>query len=200
MNAAESELRTRNLRTLAVLAGLFLLPLGIAFWTYYGTEWRPARRVNHGELITPARPLPATHLQRVVPPGTLPGELFHGKWSLVYIGSGQCTDACRRSLYIMRQARLSLNSEMRRVERIFLVTSECCAREFLAHEHPGLVVLDAMGPAANPLVEVFPAAQREQSLFIVDPLGNLMMRYDVRQNPQGLLADLQKLLSLSHIG
>jgi cytochrome oxidase Cu insertion factor (SCO1/SenC/PrrC family) len=47
---------------------------------------------------------------------------------------------------------------------------------------------------------VFPANEREQSLFIVDPLGNLMMRYDVRQNPKGLLQDLKKLLSLSHIG
>jgi hypothetical protein len=47
---------------------------------------------------------------------------------------------------------------------------------------------------------VFPVADREQSLFIVDPLGNLMMRYDVRQNPKGLLQDLKKLLSLSHIG
>jgi hypothetical protein len=50
------------------------------------------------------------------------------------------------------------------------------------------------------VLNVFPVEARAQSLFIVDPLGNLMMRYDVRQDPKGLLQDLKKLLSLSHIG
>jgi hypothetical protein len=199
-NGAENELRWRNLRMLAALAGLFLLPLAIAFWMYYGTDWRPARRVNHGELITPVRPLPATHLQPAVLSDAAPADLFHRKWSLVYIGDGGCDDACRTALYVMRQTRLSLNNEMSRVDRVFLATSQCCAREFLAHEYPGLLVLDATGTSANPLLDVFPVKEREQSLFVVDPLGNLMMRYDVRQNPKGLLQDLKKLLSLSHIG
>ena len=198
MNRPEDELRSRNLRMLAGLGGLFLLPLAVAFWAYYGTGWRPVSTVNHGELITPARPLAAADLQPALP--TAPAPLFHGKWSLVYIGDGRCDEACRRSLYVMRQTRLSLNSEMTRVERVFLATSECCAEEFLAHEHPGLLVVDATGAAARPVLRVFPAGDREQSLFIVDPLGNLMMRYDVRQNPKGLLEDLKKLLSLSHIG
>jgi hypothetical protein len=89
---------------------------------------------------------------------------------------------------------------MGRVDRVFLASSQCCAREFLAHEHPGLLVLDATGSSANSLLSVFPVNEREQSLFVIDPLGNLMMRYDVRQNPKGLLQDLKKLLSLSHIG
>jgi hypothetical protein len=198
-NAPENELRSRNLRMLAVLAGLFLLPLASAFWMYYGTDWRPARSVNHGELITPVRPLAVAHLQPVTE-GAAPVELFHRKWSLVYVGDGRCEDACRQALYVMRQTRLSLNSEMNRVDRVFLATSQCCDREFLAREHPGLLVLDATGTSASSLLGVFPVNEREQSLFIVDPLGNLMMRYDVRQNPKGLLQDLKKLLSLSHIG
>jgi hypothetical protein len=199
-NTAENELRSRNLRMLAVLAGLFLLPLAIAFWMYYGTDWRPARTVNHGELITPVRSLPTAHLPPLVIPDTATGELFHRKWSLVYVGDGRCEDACRQALYVMRQTRLSLNNEMSRVDRVFLATSHCCAREFLAHEHPGLLVLDATETSANSLLAVFPANEREQSVFVVDPLGNLMMRYDIRQNPKGLLQDLKKLLSLSHIG
>jgi hypothetical protein len=188
MNQAENDLRLRNLRMLAGLAGLFLLPLAAAFWVYYGTDWRPVRTVNHGELITPARPLP-----------TAP-EIFHRKWTLVYIGDGRCDEACRKSLYVMRQTRLSLNNEMTRVERVFLATSDCCARDFLAQEHPGLLVVDVTAGSARTLLSVFPPDERAQSLFIVDPLGNLMMRYDVRQNPKGLLQDLKKLLSLSHIG
>jgi hypothetical protein len=198
MNAAENELRTRNLRMLAVLAGLFLLPLAMAFWVYYGTDWRPVRTVNHGELITPARPLPAVHLQPLS--GAVPAELFHRKWSLVYIGSGRCEEPCRKALYVMRQTRLSLNSEMARVERVFLASSGCCAQDFLSHEHPGLLVFDAGGAADAALLSTFPAEDREHVLYIVDPLGNLMMRFDVRQDPKGLLQDLKKLLALSHIG
>ncbi len=197
MNALDNGLRARNLRLVALLGGLFLLPLAVAFWVYYGTDWRPLRTVNHGELITPARPLPPTHLQSAIATDAAPAELFHHKWSLVYVADGQCDDACRNALYVMRQTRLSLNNEMARVERVFLATSQCCARDFLTREHPGLLVLDASGDS---VLNAFPAEQREQSLFIVDPLGNLMMRYDVRQNPKGLLQDLKKLLSLSHIG
>ena len=200
MNGPENELRSRNLRMLAVLAGLFLLPLAIAFWAYYGTDWRPVRTVNHGELITPARPLAAADLKPAMATPAAPAALFHGKWSLVYIGDGRCDAVCRKSLYVMRQTRLSLNSEMTRIDRVFLATSQCCDQDFLSHEHPGLLVLDASSTSAGSLLGVFPVNEREQSLFIVDPLGNLMMRYDVRQNPKGLLEDLKKLLSLSHIG
>jgi hypothetical protein len=63
--------------------------------------------------------------------------------------------------------------------------------------------LNATEPAANGLLSTFPVEEREHSVFVVDPLGNLMMRYDVRltsQHPKGLLEDLKKLLTLSHIG
>jgi hypothetical protein len=184
MSAVEKELRARNLRLLGMLAGLFLLPLALAFWVYYGTGWRPVKTVNHGELIHPARPVPAY--------AGLPADLFHQKWSLVYIGDGQCDDNCRKALVVMRQTRLSLNNEMARVDRVFLATGVCCTQQ---PEHPGLKVL-----AAPADLGVFPADERAQSLFIIDPLGNLMMRFDIRQDPKGLLQDLKKLLSLSHIG
>jgi hypothetical protein len=182
MNRTENELRWRNLRMLAGLAGLFLLPLLLAFWMYYGTGWRPLRRVNHGELISPARPLP--------------GTVFHGKWTLVYLGNGRCDDDCRKALYVMRQTRLSLNNDMTRIERVFMVTADCCD-EFLSAEHPGLIVI---GAPEQPVLHEFPPDGRAQSVFVVDPLGNLMMRFDLRQDPKGLLQDLKKLLSLSHIG
>jgi len=195
---------------LAALAALFLLPLLLAFYMYYGTDWRPVKRVNHGMLISPARPLPATTLKRELltdpdpnaPSGAETPEprLFRDKWSIVYIGEGNCDERCRQALYVMRQTRLSLNNEMSRVDRIFLVTGNCCAKEFLLHEHSGLVVADATGAEASKLLQEFPADGRPYSLFIVDPLGNLMMSYDSRQNPKGLLEDLQKLLRLSHIG
>jgi hypothetical protein len=198
VSAESVALRSRNLRTLGVLAALFLLPLLASFWMYYATDWRPASHVNNGELITPARPLPATQLP--VAMGTLPAAgLFKRNWTLIYIGGGDCDESCRHTLYVMRQTRLALNNDMTRVDRVFLSTGNCCDRDFFPKLHGGLIVLDASGPQASDLLRVFPA-ERADSLFIVDPLGNLMMRYDARQNPKGLLEDLKKLLRLSHIG
>jgi cytochrome oxidase Cu insertion factor (SCO1/SenC/PrrC family) len=127
-------------------------------------------------------------------------NLFTEKWALAYVGNGACDETCRKALYFMRQTRLSLNNEMTRVARVFLATGECCDRAFLEREHPGLVVIDATGPEARDLVAAFPATEQPHSLFIVDPLGNLVMRYDTRDDPKGLLTDLKKLLKLSHIG
>jgi hypothetical protein len=205
MSTSLPDMRARNLRMLAALAGLFLLPLLLAFYMYYATDWRPVKRVNHGALITPARPLPAVHLSQVNisdsdTAAAVDPQPLRTKWSIVYIGAGNCDEPCRQALYVMRQTRLSLNNDMSRVERVFLTTGNCCAREFLAHEHPGLVVLDATNEEGTRLLHEFPAEGRPYSLFIVDPLGNLMMSYDARQNPKGLLEDLQKLLRLSHIG
>lgn len=205
MSATPAALRARNLRTLAVLAALFLLPLAIAFFTYYGTAWRPAAHVNHGQLITPARPLPLVALPAVtggVPAGTPnpTAPVFRKRWSLVYVGAGSCDADCRQALYVMRQTRLALNNDMTRVERVFLASEACCDRGFLVREQPGLEVLDASAPQAEPLLAQFPAVGREHLLFLVDPLGNLMLSYDARTNPRGLLEDLKKLLALSHIG
>jgi hypothetical protein len=199
MNTPASQLRARNLRTLAALAALFGLPLVIAFFTYYGSDWRPAGRVNHGVLITPARPLPPLRLPRVSL-AAAPGTPFRGQWSLVYVGNGACDSACRQALYLMRQTRLALNNDMTRLRRVFLASGDCCAGEVLAPGQAGLEILDAAGPAGDALLREFPSPGREHSLFVVDPLGNLMMSYDVRGDPHGLLEDLKKLLKLSHIG
>ena len=211
MNTPASHLRARNLRTLAALAALFGLPLVIAFFAYYGSGWRPAGRVNHGVLITPARPLPPLTLPRVSRArvtgspqssgaAAAYGTPFRAKWSLVYVGNGACDSACRQALYVMRQTRLALNNDMTRLERVFLASGDCCARELLAREQAGLDILDAAGPAGTALLREFPSPGREHSLFVVDPLGNLVMSYDVRGDPHGLLEDLKKLLKLSHIG
>ena len=199
MSTSEAQLRARNLRTLSLLAGLFLLPLLLAFCTYYASGWRPAGHSNHGELIQPARSLPQVSLPAPPEWPRAPEPLFHGKWSLLYVGSGECDSACRQALYVMRQTRLSLNNDAARVVRVFLVSGDCCALQGLKAEHTGLLLADASGPAGAPLLAAIPQ-DRQYTLFIVDPLGNLMMRYDARGDPKGLLQDLKKLLSLSHIG
>ena len=190
--------RARGQRTLLIVAALFLVPVAVAFTLYYGKLWRPANSASKGELIDPARPLVVAGLRH--PDGTPAGpQVLSGKWTLIYIGDGRCDDACRNSLVFGRQSRLALNNEMTRVQRVLLATANCCDNDYFAREQEGLIALDASSPEAAALLSQFPQA-REHSLFIVDPLGNLMMRHDASHTTKDLLSDLKKLLKLSHIG
>ena len=90
---------------------------------------------------------------------------------------------------------MALGKDMDRAQRMFLATSNCCDQQYLGAEHPGLVTLDASAAEAQALLAQFPG-ERAHALFIVDPLGNLMMRHEARQVVnKDLLSDLKKLLS-----
>jgi hypothetical protein len=190
--------RARGRRTLLILAAMFFTPVIVAFTLYYGGVWRPAGSASKGALIEPARPLTVAGLRE---PGgaAAPDGVLAGKWTLLYIGDGACDAACKRALVFARQSRLALNNEMTRVQRVFLATGNCCDTAYFTAEHPGLIAFDASSPDAQVLLAQFPA-DRANSLFIVDPLGNLMMRHDSSETTKGLLSDLKKLLKLSHIG
>jgi hypothetical protein len=185
-------------RKLLAIAALFFVPVIIAFAMYYGGFGMPSGSSSKGQLIDPPRPLTVSGLRAV--DGSDAAAVFNGKWSLIYIGDGRCDDACRAALVYGRQSRLSLNEKMTRVQRVFLVTGNCCDRQYLDQEQPGLITLDASAPQAAAFLAQFPA-ERAETLFIVDPLGNLMMRHDARVlTSKDLLSDLRKLLKLSHIG
>ena len=81
-----------------------------------------------------------------------------------------------------------------------IATGACCDRAYLDTVQRGIKLIEIPDAATSALVHAFPLKDRSHSLFVVDPLGNLVLRYDVRESPKGLLSDLQKLLKLSHIG
>lgn len=192
----------RSRRTLVILIAMFFAPLLLAFVLYYGSDgWRPAGATNRGDLVDPPRALPQAVLR--TPQGTdLQTTSLRGKWALVYIGAGQCDARCHEALTLMRQSRLALNDEMTRVQRVFLASGECCDQAYLDTEHAGLVT--ARVDANMPLLETFKLngqpAEQAGRIYIVDPLGNLMMSYEPGARHKGLLEDLKKLLKLSHIG
>lgn len=205
MNAPDPNAVRRGRRQLLLLAALFFVPLAVAFWMYYGPSgWRPSGNASKGDLIDPARPLAALALTTADGTQTSP-DFLRGKWSLVYVGDGLCDDRCRKALYLTRQSRIALNKDMDRVQRVFLVTGRCCDRGFLAQEHPDLIVARVDDDAAAALLEPFPTyggvpLADAGRIFIVDPLGNLLMSYAPTAPDKALLTDMKKLLRLSHIG
>jgi cytochrome oxidase Cu insertion factor (SCO1/SenC/PrrC family) len=203
MNADPAQAR-RNRGRLLLLAALFFLPLLVSFVLYYGLGWRPAGAVQNGDLIDPARPLREVSLARVDGQLTDAGFL-RGKWSLVYIGAGTCDARCRQALVDTRQIRLALDQKAPRVQRVFLYSGQCCEHGLLESEHPDLQAARVDNAPGDELLRAFPSydgvpVAQAGRIYIVDPLGNLMMSYAPNAERKGILKDLQRLLKLSHIG
>jgi hypothetical protein len=197
----------RQRRILIGVALMFFAPLALSFYLYYGKFWHPGGRVNAGELIDPVRPVPALALPLASPPSgagaaqTDP-QFLKGKWTFLYAQNGHCDDECRKHLYDTRQVRLALDREMNRVQRVFIGDSDCCDLKELLASHPDLIAIRA-SPADEPLLALLPersGALNSHRVYLIDPLGNLMMFYAADAKPKGMLEDMKRLLRLSSIG
>ena len=149
-------------------------------WAAWHFKWATGRAGNYGELIAPL-PVSAPALQAL-----------RGKWVFVTFDSAACDPYCERKLYFMRQLRTAQGKDQGRIERLWVITDGGAPRPELLAAIEGTQI-------SRVRPEGFPGEPVDH-IYLVDPLGNLMMSYDVRQNPKGLLQDLKKLLSLSHIG
>ncbi len=202
MSAGRAPDAARGRRGLLALAALFFVPVAAAFWLYYGhAGWRTA---NEGELIDPPRPLPAIEFTDADGART-PGNLLRDRWTLLYIGDGRCDARCRDALYLTRQTRLALNKDSGRVRRVLIATAPGFVDPELGALHPDLVVAVASQEQLETLTRLIPALDgvalaEAGRIYVVDPLGNLMMSYSAAAPDDALLSDLKRLLRLSHIG
>jgi cytochrome oxidase Cu insertion factor (SCO1/SenC/PrrC family) len=162
----------------AVCAAPFVL--GWAAWYF---NWASGTTSNHGELIQP-RPLSG------------PLEALRGKWVLVSLDAASCDAQCERKLYFMRQVRKAQGKEADRIERLWLLTDAKAPRPEVLTAIEGARVEALKNPA---FAENFPGKPAEH-IYLVDPLGNLMMRFPREPDPSKMIKDLQRLLKYSRIG
>jgi hypothetical protein len=200
----------RQRRVLIGLALLFFAPLGLAFFLYYGLGgWLPGGRVNAGDLVNPARPLPPVALPLWGAGATDPNFL-KGKWTFLQVAQGACGQQCLTRLYDTRQVRLALDRDMNRVQRVFVAEPDCCDVQSLHEQHPDLITLRGSADAApllallqgetNTAAAMGSRPAESPRVYLIDPLGNLMMFYPANVKPKGMLEDLKRLLRLSSIG
>jgi hypothetical protein len=172
-------------------------PVIASYFTYYVI--RPEGRRNYGELITPQRPLPAiVTVDLNGKPGELPA--LKNQWLLISVASADCDTACQQRLYFQRQLRESLGKEKVRVDWVWLVTDSAAIE---ARFKPALTEATVLRIPAEALAQWLPpaAGQRlENHLYVVDPLGNLMMRFPANMDAAGAAKakrDLDRLLRAS---
>lgn len=193
--------------TLILIVALVAAPLVIAWVLVMGpAEWRPAGRVNHGDLVIP--PLSLKDAALVDLEGNSIGlDRFLGKWNLVYVGEATCEADCEAALYAMRQVRLAMGKNMARVQRVYITQSPdpAPALRTVLMRYPGLLIITGQPEALHAFRRQFASSDGGEGIYdgglaIVDPLGNLMMRYAPDADPSGLLKDLERLLRASRVG
>jgi hypothetical protein len=182
----------------ALLLALFLGPLLVAVALYYSGNWRPIGGTNHGVLVQPPVTLP--QLSPVAGPDEGYAGDLRGRWTLLYVDTGSCSQRCAEALFRSHQAREVLGRNRIRVERLYIYRGQAPAEADLARDE-ALRVLPASDPEAIRVIDAIPAdVAATDELLLVDPLGNLMMRFPLDQEPKGMVEDLKKLLKLSRIG
>lgn len=191
--------RSPGRRAMLLATLLLVMPFAVAFGLYW-FEWRPTRTGNHGELIQPPRPLPENGL-RETDGRPLPTAELRGKWLLVLAGDGPCDAACAQQLHLMRQIQVAQNKEMGRLRRVWLGAGAARdpALPELRRQYPDLVVaVPPEGAAANDWRGALDGSSYR--LYLVDPLGNAMMRYAPDADPTHVRKDLERLLKYSWVG
>lgn len=193
-NKQKSTGRWKLFAVIAVCAA----PVIASYLTYYVIK--PEGRTNYGALIDPrAYPIPA--LGTTLLDGKLVAlDAYKGKWILLQVNDADCRDACKKKLYEMRQLRLMQGKEMDRIERVWLITDDKPLETIVMREYDGTHMLRAKPDAVRAWLPAEPGTTAADHLYMIDPLGNLMMRFPKDADPNKVKKDIAKLLKASRIG
>lgn len=180
----------RGRRTLLLIALVAIAPVVASYTVYYFFPRNTL--VNYGELL-PTGPAPE------IAGTSADGKPFQvasrrGKWVLAVAAGGACDAACTQALYAMRQARTLQGREMDRIVRVWLVTDDAAPPADLVAQHPdlSLVRVASTGLAAWP--------GGPDRIYLIDPLGNLVLAFPRDPDIKGVGRDLTRLLRASRIG
>lgn len=177
-----------------LVVAIFAMPIAASYVAYNLVE--PRATGNYGQLLLPPATITAHPFDRAGAAGPFRFESLRGKWTMIASDSGACPQACVEKLTAMRQARLALGRDAGRVTRVFvaddLVSPDPAAMEPFA----GMEVLRTPRGLTLP-----PGATNDRAhIYLVDPLGNVMLRWPARPESKRMLQDLKRLLKASQVG
>lgn len=195
MNAASTPEATRGAprrRTALWLLGLAVLLPAVAT-LYVGLVLHPGGKPAYGELVRPQRPVPALDLH------TLDGKPFdlrslNGYWLMVVAAPAACDAACQHLLFDMRQFYLASGNDQYRVARVWLITDGAPVNPGVLAPAAGTVMLRADAAELRRWLPLAAGESLEGPMWLVDPLGNLMLRFGAGFDPVKALPVFSKLL------
>jgi cytochrome oxidase Cu insertion factor (SCO1/SenC/PrrC family) len=197
-NQPQDQQRKSGRWKLLLVVAVCAAPMIASYFTYYVIK--PESRTNYGTLLDPREypipPLGSTELDGK--PAKL--EDYKGKWVLLQVAGGDCDQACKTRLFAMRQLRLMQGKEMERIERVWLITDAKPLDTVLMREYDGTDMLRVDPKLLKAWLPTDAGTSVEDHLYMIDPRGNLMMRFPKDADPNKVKKDISKLLRASSIG
>jgi hypothetical protein len=195
---AEPQQRKRGRWMLWLVLLVCASPMIASYFTFYVIK--PEKRNNYGTLIDQrAHPVPAMATTTLDgKPAAL--EQFKGKWVMLMAAPGACDEACRKQLFAMRQLRTMQGKEMERIERVWLITDQEPLDTMVIREFDGTHMLRADARSVASWLPADPGTSAADHIYMIDPLGHLMMRFPKDPEPRKVYKDIYKLLKASSVG
>nr|WP_175208929.1 hypothetical protein [Achromobacter anxifer] len=198
--------RKRSLTPMLLVFLCSLAPIVAAVVVYMNPQWWPAESSNYGTLVSPQRPMPAAGELRLT---TLDGQPFDlqslkGKWLLVAADGGACPESCARKLFITRNSHASQGKNVDRLTRVWFITDDAPVPDKVLEAYQGTIMVRANpDQLARFLLARGSAAGQpglQDPIWVIDPLGNLMMQYPAEADGVKVRKDISKLVYNSRIG
>lgn len=200
---AKEEIKKRNHKMLWIMLLIFGLPYVVAFYFYFNKSDYDFARTNYGTIISPAHPLPDFNHTKL-DNSKFKLSSLKGKWILLSIGKSSCKKDCLDNLYKIRQIKKAVGQNHKRLTKLFLLQDKEHIESFknLLKEYPGMDVIIPSGSEYNNYLSNFQyeGVEIQDSMFIIDPVGNYMMAYPKGADASKMLKDIERLLRVSKVG
>ena len=203
VNKSGEEIKKRNHKMLWIMVVVFGLPYVVAFYFYFNKSDYDFSTTNYGTIVSPARALPDfTHTK--LDNSEFKISSLKGKWVLLSIGKSSCQKDCVDNLYKIRQIKKAVGQNHKRITKLFMLQDKQHLESFkrLLKEYPGMDVIVPSGNEYNNYLSNFQydGIELEDSMFVIDPMGNYMMVYPKGADASKILKDVERLLRVSKVG
>lgn len=197
-----NEQQKKNNRTILIIFAMSIIPFGIAWYLSSNAAWMGGA-TNNGQLIIPPITTERNEFIGFDDFSLKNMKELQGHWVLVnVIPNNSCNSVCQQAIHNTKQLRLMMNKDLTRIRRLVLIIEDInqeLAKPWwkndirLLRSKPALSLVQKLKKIRNSDIP-------EGMLFLMDPLGNLMMQYDPEFDPYKVKSDLYKLLKISQIG
>jgi hypothetical protein len=206
MNSASPPVK-RSRAPLFWLLVVSVAPVIAAFVLYYNPQWHPQGKVNYGALVEPQRPMPAVSALPLTTLDGMPYDLnqLKGKWLLVSADEAACPDSCAKKLYVIRNTHAMTGKNVKRLNRVWFITDDAPVPEKVLDAYQGMIMLRVKPEDLEKFLSTTQGhasvqAALAEPIWIIDPLGNLILQYPKDPDPLKVRKDIGKLLHNSRIG
>ncbi len=197
-----NEQHKKNKRTIIIIFAMSVVPFIIAWFLANDTSWMQSR-TNNGELILPPLTTEKSQFTGFDDFSRQNMQELAGHWILLnVIADKDCTTVCQQAIYKSKQLRLMMNKDLTRIRRLAVIIPEVESEKAQSWWKDDLRLLRATASAEvlAKLKTITAGEIQEGKLYIMDPLGNIMMHYPPEFDPYEVKQDLRKLLRISQIG